>query len=59
MNWGRDDFVYHGRSSRVHSELENRRDVKMYVLLQMIYTVKAFEPKECVWSFQKKATGLR
>lgn len=50
--------MYHGRSSRIRFELGNRSDIKMYVLLQMIYTVKAFECKKCVWPFQKKPQGL-
>lgn len=46
--------MYHGRSSRVHSELGNRRDIKMHVLLQVIYTVKAFDYKKYIWFFQEK-----
>lgn len=48
--------MYHERLSRVCSELGNRRDIKMYFLLQMIYTVKAFEHKKCVWPLQKKSS---
>lgn len=54
MKYRGDDFMHHERLSRVCSELGNRRDIKMYFLLQMIYTVKAFEHKKCVWPFQKK-----